>query len=504
MHLETILKDLRERFARCELAVSPPLVAFRESIAADADAPEGAQRPARVGGAPAQPSSLPAGEASVCMAALTVPGSALARSRPSACIMTPYQGTPSPASALQDCRLWLLSALSSHQLSANHLIGMCDSCNMVCGAVGSLAGQVVEAATANGAVLLRVRALPLPGAAAAALDGASDLLGALLQRRTDSSPDPGDAAAAAAAEAASPDANGGALRAGANGGAAAPTAAPPGAPDGATGGAADAGGRGDEMPSGGAGRTEPGPGNGAGVSAAEAGGCAGLEAGADASGGTATTSDAAPDVAAALRGATQCASSSGYERGAGKAHANGGGSPAGPSSAARTPHPERDSTAPTPGTGAKAPPGPHPATAPGSLQAPGALGMLRARLTAALSGDGGAEAASGEGAGTQEGGLGPALLRRAWQLGPRSTGPNILLLPPAPGAPGLWHVPAAEVVALGKRPFAAHGPATAGGGGGGDDADVPAAALEQVVRPSPDLTATAASSRPSCAAKHSL
>jgi len=92
---------------------------------------------------------------------------------------------------------------------------------MVCGAVSSLTGQVVEAATANGAVLLRVRALPLPGAAAAALDGASDLLGALLQRRTDSSPDPGDAAAAAAAEAASPDANGGALRAGANGGAAA-------------------------------------------------------------------------------------------------------------------------------------------------------------------------------------------------------------------------------------------------------------------------------------------
>jgi hypothetical protein len=52
VHLETILKDLRERFARCELAVSPPLVAFRESVAADADAPEGAQRPARVGGAP--------------------------------------------------------------------------------------------------------------------------------------------------------------------------------------------------------------------------------------------------------------------------------------------------------------------------------------------------------------------------------------------------------------------------------------------------------------------
>lgn len=29
IHLETCIKDLRERFARCELLVSPPLVAFR-------------------------------------------------------------------------------------------------------------------------------------------------------------------------------------------------------------------------------------------------------------------------------------------------------------------------------------------------------------------------------------------------------------------------------------------------------------------------------------------
>lgn len=49
MHLETILKDLRERFARCELAVSPPLVAFRESVAAEAEAADAAvQRPAGV------------------------------------------------------------------------------------------------------------------------------------------------------------------------------------------------------------------------------------------------------------------------------------------------------------------------------------------------------------------------------------------------------------------------------------------------------------------------
>ena len=53
MHLETILKDLRERFARCELAVSPPLVAFRESVAAEAEAADAAApRPARVRKAP--------------------------------------------------------------------------------------------------------------------------------------------------------------------------------------------------------------------------------------------------------------------------------------------------------------------------------------------------------------------------------------------------------------------------------------------------------------------
>lgn len=29
VHLETCIKDLQERFARCQLVVSPPLVAFR-------------------------------------------------------------------------------------------------------------------------------------------------------------------------------------------------------------------------------------------------------------------------------------------------------------------------------------------------------------------------------------------------------------------------------------------------------------------------------------------
>lgn len=39
VHLETCIKDLRERFARCDLVVSPPLVAFRESVFCWAEVP---------------------------------------------------------------------------------------------------------------------------------------------------------------------------------------------------------------------------------------------------------------------------------------------------------------------------------------------------------------------------------------------------------------------------------------------------------------------------------
>ena len=48
MHLETIIKDLRERFARVELSVSPPLVAFRESVYIEAEAPEPGHKPPKV------------------------------------------------------------------------------------------------------------------------------------------------------------------------------------------------------------------------------------------------------------------------------------------------------------------------------------------------------------------------------------------------------------------------------------------------------------------------
>ena len=48
VHLETCIKDLRERFARIELQVSPPLVAFRESVFCPAEAPDLAADPAKV------------------------------------------------------------------------------------------------------------------------------------------------------------------------------------------------------------------------------------------------------------------------------------------------------------------------------------------------------------------------------------------------------------------------------------------------------------------------
>jgi ribosome assembly protein 1 len=48
VHLETIIKDLRQRFARIELRVSPPLVAFRESVLLESEAPEPVQKPIKV------------------------------------------------------------------------------------------------------------------------------------------------------------------------------------------------------------------------------------------------------------------------------------------------------------------------------------------------------------------------------------------------------------------------------------------------------------------------
>ena len=48
VHLETCIKDLRERFARIELQVSPPLVAFRESTFCAAEALDQVAEPPKV------------------------------------------------------------------------------------------------------------------------------------------------------------------------------------------------------------------------------------------------------------------------------------------------------------------------------------------------------------------------------------------------------------------------------------------------------------------------
>lgn len=48
VHLEMCIKDLKERFARVELQVSAPLVAFRESAFYPAEAAEVAFKPAKV------------------------------------------------------------------------------------------------------------------------------------------------------------------------------------------------------------------------------------------------------------------------------------------------------------------------------------------------------------------------------------------------------------------------------------------------------------------------
>ena len=43
-----MIKDLRERFARIQLQVSPPLVAFRESVFLQSEAPEAVVKPPKV------------------------------------------------------------------------------------------------------------------------------------------------------------------------------------------------------------------------------------------------------------------------------------------------------------------------------------------------------------------------------------------------------------------------------------------------------------------------
>jgi ribosome assembly protein 1 len=49
VHLETVLKDLQTRFARVALKVSPPLVAFRESVFHPPEQKDVIPKPVKVG-----------------------------------------------------------------------------------------------------------------------------------------------------------------------------------------------------------------------------------------------------------------------------------------------------------------------------------------------------------------------------------------------------------------------------------------------------------------------
>ncbi|PRW32859.1 ribosomal S5 Elongation factor G III V family [Chlorella sorokiniana] len=69
VHLETCIKDLKERFARCELVVSPPLVAFRETVFCKEEAPlETTARPVF-----AVEASTPSGACTLRVMALPLP-----------------------------------------------------------------------------------------------------------------------------------------------------------------------------------------------------------------------------------------------------------------------------------------------------------------------------------------------------------------------------------------------------------------------------------------------
>ena len=265
--------------------------------------------------------------------------------------------------------------------------------------------QIVEAATANGAVVLRVRASPLPAAAASALDSAADLLSVSLLSRSDPSPVPAAAAGARQAEPLpAPDS--------ANGTSSSKHAAGPGA-----------------SPSAG--------------SARQAASCsdAALADGSVASGHVVDgDAQSAATGGAVAEHSTQSAGIPPETPGQGGAR--------GRVADSETRGEAADSQAASP--------------SPGSPAAPSALAKLRARLTAAYEGGTGGEAAGGQGVGSEPG---SALLRRAWQLGPRRVGPNVLLLPPRAGAPGLWDVPATAVLASGKRAGGAQGGPAAGPAG---------------------------------------
>lgn len=328
---------------------------------------------------------------------------------------------------------------------------------------------MVEAATANGAVVLRVRALPLPAAAAAALDASADLLLSCLQRHDGAvdddagqtsetlSPRPTSTASGAAgpstangqnAAAATPSSSADICASPASPAAASqscpePAAAssvpaagsraaaiglsraeePAGAPptDGTTAAAASSAAQ--DAGSGPGPGQEPRQAAATGAADEDARGGEPVGASLEVQGGKADPQSGSMRVA---QGVVANGSARRTDSGSGEAGicdvpvtaAAGSDTPSGVVHPAgvHDPNPESRSSA-----------------------ALGALATLRARLAAAVTGqEADAEHTEGEGSASGLGsgsGSGWELLRRAWQLGPRRVGPNILLLPPLPGAP---------------------------------------------------------------------
>lgn len=139
VHLETCIKDLKERFARCELVVSPPLVAFRQAA--------GVRCLVAVAGTRGVVDTM-----CVC------------RRQPyplpllHAVLMLFSEPLPAPLPGFPTCRETVFCREEAPQETTARPV------------------FAVEASTPSGACTLRVMALPLPAPVATALDQNADLL----------------------------------------------------------------------------------------------------------------------------------------------------------------------------------------------------------------------------------------------------------------------------------------------------------------------------------------
>ena len=141
VHLETCIKDLKERFARCELVVSPPLVAFRRALGA--------------GWAGLGRSFCPRRATALLHTAVPEWGGDVGpplSAGPHPPPLHPSNPAPPPRRETVFCREEAPPETTARPVFA------------------------VEASTASGACTLRVMALPLPASVATVLDQNADLL----------------------------------------------------------------------------------------------------------------------------------------------------------------------------------------------------------------------------------------------------------------------------------------------------------------------------------------